>query len=238
MDSINEPTTFVVGGSIYERSRVCNTFKRDMIIQNIIVSVAGTNCYLVKEKDSQAGFIVDPGGNPRGIIALADKMGLVPQGILLTHGHFDHMLAAPELKSYWDIPIYAGEKERQLLLEPHYSLALHVGENLSLRADKYIEEKDNLIIGNTKIRIIETPGHTPGGICYYIEEEKVIFVGDTLFYESVGRTDFPGGSMSTLQDSIRRKLFTLPDDVSVYSGHGSDTTIGHEKKYNPWIKFN
>ena len=178
-------------------------------IKTLVVGMVGTNCYLVYDNETKKAAVVDPGDSADKIVNMAVSLGLKPEAILLTHGHFDHMMAAKELKEAWHVPIYACEKEIEVLSDSRKSLV------------------------SSYYRVFETPGHTIGSCCYYIEKESVLFSGDTLFAGSYGRTDFPTGSGRQIAESVRRLLSTLPDDTMVYPGHMDTTTIGFEKKYNP-----
>ena len=204
-----------------------------MKINQLVVGVCQTNCYIIYNKDTNEAMIVDPGDQAEDISMRCRMLGVVPKAILLTHGHFDHMMAAGKLKEEFHIPIYAAEKEVPLLAEARANLSAMWARPVCIKPDCLVKEGDELDICGFSITVIETPGHTIGGVCFYIPEEEVLLSGDTLFCGSFGRTDFPTGSMSVLARSIREKLFQLPDVTQVYPGHESSTTIGYEKRYNP-----
>ncbi len=204
-----------------------------MKINQLVVGVCQTNCYIIYNKDTNEAMIVDPGDQAEDISMRCRMLGVVPKAILLTHGHFDHMMAAGKLKEEFHIPIYAAEKEVPLLADARANLSAMWARPVCIKPDCLVKEGDELDICGFSITVIETPGHTIGGVCFYIPEEEVLLSGDTLFCGSFGRTDFPTGSMSVLARSIREKLFQLPDVTQVYPGHESSTTIGYEKRYNP-----
>lgn len=204
-----------------------------MKINQLVVGVCQTNCYIINNKDTNEAMIVDPGDQAEDISMRCRMLGVVPKAILLTHGHFDHMMAAGKLKEEFHIPIYAAEKEVPLLADARANLSAMWARPVCIKPDCLVKEGDELDICGFSITVIETPGHTIGGVCFYILEEEVLLSGDTLFCGSFGRTDFPTGSMSVLARSIREKLFQLPDVTQVYPGHESSTTIGYEKRYNP-----
>ena len=189
-------------------------------IKTLVVGMVGTNCYLVYDHETKRAAVIDPGDGAGQIANMAVSLGLKPEAILLTHGHFDHIMAAKELKETWNVPIYACEKEIDVLTD-------------TITPDVTVKEGDELSIAGFTWKVFETPGHTIGSCCYYIEKEEVLFSGDTLFAGSYGRTDFPTGSGRQIAESVRRLLSTLPDDTMVYPGHMDTTTIGFEKKYNP-----
>ena len=161
------------------------------------------------------------------------EIELAGKKVLLTHGHFDHIMAAKKVKEYYQIPVYAGIHEEELLADAQKNLSAMWAEGFTMKADELVVDNQKLEIAGMKITVIETPGHTSGGVCYYIEKEHVLFAGDTLFFESYGRTDFSGGSMFSLIRSLGKKLFVLPDETDVYPGHGQATSIGYEKTHNP-----
>ena len=204
-----------------------------MKINQLVVGVCQTNCYIINNKDTNEAMIVDPGDQAEDISMRCRMLGVVPKAILLTHGHFDHMMAAGKLKEEFHIPIYAAEKEVPLLADARANLSAMWARPVCIKPDCLVKEGDELDICGFSITVIETPGHTIGGVCFYIPEEEVLLSGDTLFCGSFGRTDFPTGSMSVLARAIREKLFQLPDVTQVYPGHESSTTIGYEKRYNP-----
>ena len=156
--------------------------------------------------------------------------------ILLTHGHFDHIGAVDDLKAnFKGVQCYAGEKEEEVLENGSYNLSASWAAALSIRADRLLRDKETLTLAGFKIKVIETPGHTKGGVCYYLSEEGVLFSGDTLFRTSVGRTDFPTGSMSQIVRSVQYLTENLPGDTVVYPGHQEITTIAYEQRFNPYL---
>lgn len=204
-------------------------------VKNYVVSAFGTNCYFVINTETMGVLIVDPGDNAPALSEAIRKEKLKPAAVLLTHGHLDHAGAAEELSKEYGIKVYAHEAERETLENPRMNLTSSFGAGISFDADVYLKDNEVLKLIGYSIKVLFTPGHTPGGCCYYFPEQKLLFSGDTLFSQSVGRTDFPGGSSSILVRSIREKLMELPEDVRVYPGHMDETSIGTEKMYNPFL---
>lgn len=200
-----------------------------------IVGPVCTNCYLLVNHKTGELLVVDPGDQAQLIEKQIEKTEAKPVAILLTHGHFDHAGAAEELADKYQISIYAHEAERETLEDPGLNLCGMIGEHKVYRADVFVKDEEVLNLAGFSIRVFFTPGHTIGGCCYYIADEKILFSGDTLFQESVGRTDFPRGSASDLIRAIREKLMPLPDDVTVYTGHDESTLIGYERMHNPYL---
>ena len=200
-----------------------------------IVGPVCTNCYLLVNYKTGELLVVDPGDQAQLIEKQIEKTGAKPVAILLTHGHFDHAGAAEELADKYQISIYAHEAERETLEDPGLNLCGMIGEHKVYHADIFVKDEEVLNLAGFSIRVFFTPGHTIGGCCYYIADEKILFSGDTLFQESVGRTDFPRGSASDLIRAIREKLMPLPDDVTVYTGHDESTLIGYERMHNPYL---
>ena len=200
-----------------------------------IVGPVCTNCYLLVNHKTGELLVVYPGDQAQLIEKQIEKTGAKPVAILLTHGHFDHAGAAEELADKYQISIYAHEAERETLEDPGLNLCGMIGEHKVYRADIFVKDEEVLNLAGFSIRVFFTPGHTIGGCCYYIADEKILFSGDTLFQESVGRTDFPRGSASDLIRAIREKLMPLPDDVTVYTGHDESTLIGYERMHNPYL---
>ena len=197
------------------------------------LGMLSTNCYVVENPDSQKVLIVDPGDSLLEIERQIDEIDGDPEAILLTHGHFDHMLAADALRKKYHIPVYVHEKEQHLLGDARENLSGLWSAPYTMQADKTAKEGDILHLADFKIHVLATPGHTAGGVCYYIPAEKALFSGDTLFCEPYGRYDFPTSSGRDLIASVKRLLKELPGDVTVYPGHNDETTIEHEKRYNP-----
>lgn len=206
----------------------------DFRIKTYLVGEIGTNCYVIYREAEKKAVIVDPGANGPYILSMCRELSVTPEAILLTHGHFDHILAVADItRAFPDIKIYAGEHEKETLNSPAVNLSSGFGESCTVQADEYVKDGDILSIAGISFQVLFTPGHTSGSVCYLIKEEGVLISGDTLFLESLGRTDFPTGSQLMIVKSIRERLFTLPGDTLVYPGHGDMTTIGHEKTYNP-----
>lgn len=206
-------------------------------IKRCVVGMISTNCYMVyhdgEEKDEKPCVIIDPGDNAQYLARICQNEKLKPQAILLTHGHFDHIMAADELRRIFQVPICIGEKEQALLSDPDMNVSKLGGEQVTLTADRLLRDGESLDFLGEEWKVLFTPGHTGGGVCYYLEKQNMLFSGDTLFEQSVGRTDLPTGSAGAIVDSVVRVLFALPDQVMVYPGHGDETSIGYEKQHNP-----
>lgn len=209
-----------------------------MKIQSYVLGMVSTNCYIIFNESTNEALIIDTPDQAPALKVKIEELGLSPVAILLTHGHFDHIMAAGDLAAAFGIPVLAGEEEKALLEDYNLNGSRMVRKNYTLSADRFLKDKEELTLGGMRIKVIHTPGHTAGGVCYYFEDEKVLISGDTLFLESIGRTDLPTGDQYTLLESIRRKLMVLPEEVLVYPGHGDKTTIGYEKMHNPYIGEN
>lgn len=207
-----------------------------MKIGNIVLGPVGTNCYIVSNEETKECFVVDLAACPQGFTDYIKTADLNVKAVLLTHGHFDHIMGLDEFLKQFPVPVYAHEAERELLENAQLnSSASMYGQGYTFSGAEYVRDGQELEIAGIKLRVIHTPGHTAGGCCYYIEKEAVLFSGDTLFHASIGRTDLPTGSMSQLVRSVKEKLFALPDETEVYPGHMEETSIGYEKKYNPFV---
>ena len=204
-------------------------------IEKMVLGQVSTNCYLAVNTQTKEVILIDPADAPRRIERKIKESGLKPVAILLTRGHFDHIGAAPELGTLYDIMIYAHEEEQEVMADSMLNLSANFGEPFGAEPDMLLSDGQELVLAGMEIQVLHTPGHTKGGVCYYLPKEGVLFSGDTLFYCSIGRTDFPTGSMSELVRSAKKKLLILPEDTKVYPGHGEDTTIHYEKKYNPFL---
>ncbi|MFF2854528.1 MBL fold metallo-hydrolase [Peribacillus sp. NPDC058002] len=196
-----------------------------------------TNCYVVS--DGQDCIIFDPGEEPHKIIQYIQTKNLKPLAILLTHAHFDHIGALDAIRDHYGIPAYIHEKEAKWLLDPALNGSQNWFPESPMRmkpADHILANEQELTIGGFTFEVLETPGHSPGSVSYYVKEERFLFSGDVLFQGSVGRTDLIGGSEAVLLNSIETKLLTLSDDAIVFPGHGPVTTIMDEKNTNPFLK--
>lgn len=200
-----------------------------MDIRRLRLGIYQSNCYVVVEEDR--AFIVDPGDSGEEIKNYFENNNLKLDFILLTHGHVDHVGGVDDLNKYYNVPIYINKADKD-----HIVSGSHIyGEIKSHMTE--VKEGDLIDFNQHKIEVIETPGHTKGGICFYIEDEGILFSGDTLFKHNVGRYDLIGGDGNELLSSIKEKLLVLPDDTKVFPGHDLETTIGHEKKYNMFLKL-
>lgn len=206
-----------------------------MKIEKFVLGSMGTNCYLIINEETKELIIVDPATCPDYVVSHIKSNGYLPKAIFLTHAHFDHVMGIDGWVKEFAIPVYLHEDEKKVLEDPELNLSGVFGASYSYSDVKCLKDGQEMDIAGFTFKIIHTPGHTSGGCCYYCAEEVILISGDTLFYHSVGRSDFPTGSMGTLVRSIKEKLFCLPDDVMVYPGHDDATCIGDEKKYNPFV---
>ena len=210
-----------------------------MIIDNLILGSYETNCYILRTAQaSKDCIIIDTGLEADEMMLFLDNNQLQPLSVVLTHGHADHIVGLELLrKKYPQIKTYIHKLDAKMLSKPTSNLSILSGKFFKTApADVLLDEPDTIDSAGIKLDVLHTPGHTPGGICLYSKEDSVVFVGDTLFADSIGRTDFPGGSTNQLITSIKTKLWPLPDDTVVYPGHGPKTTIEREKMYNPFLQ--
>jgi hydroxyacylglutathione hydrolase len=210
-----------------------------MRIDRLILGGFETNCYIVRRDESaQECAVIDPGLDPDELLDFLVQRELRPVAVLLTHGHIDHIAGVAALRQqYPQIKLYIHKLDAPMLTNTQTNLSMLTGDTFTApAADVLLEDGDTIEEAGVKLKVLHTPGHTPGGICLYAEPEGILFAGDTLFADSVGRTDFPGGSMDQLLVSIQRKLLVLPDTTAVYPGHGMRTTLAREKRANPFLQ--
>lgn len=205
-----------------------------MEIIMLTVGQVCTNCYILHKEGTDSCIVVDPGDEAKKIANQIHKHGWKCEGILLTHGHFDHITGVSELASYVGAKVYACKEEADVLKDPNLNASAMVGYEVALEPEILLRDGEKLEIAGFTFRVIHTPGHTKGGCCYYDAEEKNLFSGDTVFMESIGRTDLPTGNGKQILDSLRNKILVLPDDVKIYPGHGPETTVGYEAANNPY----
>ncbi len=193
------------------------------------------NCYIVYDEDTKDAIVIDPGHDGHKVAQVLKDRDLNAVYFLLTHGHVDHIGGLPELKEiYPDVPVVLHEDDRDLLDDPGLNLSLQaIGKAISMKPDKIVSDGDTLEFAHHKIEVLHTPGHTKGGICFKIDDD--VFTGDTLFRDSIGRSDFYGGDGTQLIESILNKLMVLPDETNIYPGHMERSTIGREKESNMFI---
>ncbi|HJB28256.1 MAG TPA: MBL fold metallo-hydrolase [Candidatus Blautia faecavium] len=204
-------------------------------LEKCVLGTVYTNCYFLKNKETGELILVDPADAPEKIIQKIEEMQGKPVGIFLTHGHYDHILAVGDIKKRYDVDIYACSAEQEMLREPSVNMSGYCGHAVSIKPDVLLNDMDVFTAAGFSVQMIHTPGHTPGSCCYYLKDEGVLFSGDTLFYGSVGRTDFPGGSTADIVRSLHKLVDNLPEDTEVFPGHDASTTIGYEKRYNPFV---
>ena len=204
-------------------------------IGRIMLGMCQTNCYFVYEEGKEEAIVFDPADRGEYIYDGLLNNGFRVAAICLTHGHFDHIWGVEKLKELSGAKVYACEAEKDVCESPSLNVSRSAGRECSILPDVLLKDGDKVEEAGITCQLIATPGHTKGSCCYYFEEAGLLISGDTLFQESVGRTDLPTGSMSTLVRSIREKLMVLPEDTKVYPGHGEMTTIAYEKQYNPFL---
>ena len=205
-----------------------------MNYETVVVGALETNCYLVFCDETRECAVIDPGAEPEKIFSALTSLDLKPVVMLNTHGHVDHIGANADIKEKYGIPL--GLHSADLLIfeaGPRMELGLILSARPSPAPDRFLEAGDAIEVGRKKLRVIHTPGHSPGSVSFL--SDGILFSGDTLFSGGVGRTDLPGGSQRVLESSIREKIFTLPDDTVVLPGHGPKTTVIEERESNPFL---
>ena len=198
------------------------------------------NCSILVCQETQLAAITDPGGDLPKILDAIEKIGATPEKILLTHGHVDHCAAARRLANQLQIPVIGPQKEDSFWLEQLavQSQRFGISGGESFVPDRWLEDGDEVTVGNTVLKVIHCPGHTPGHVIFFSDEDRLAIVGDVLFAGSIGRTDFPRGDYDLLISSIREKLFVLGSDITFIPGHGPTSTFGQEMKTNPYVGLN
>jgi glyoxylase-like metal-dependent hydrolase (beta-lactamase superfamily II) len=209
-----------------------------MLIHTFILGAYETNCYCLRDNESAKDcIIIDTGFDADDFVNSLEETKMNPLALILTHGHIDHIAGVNAMREKFpEMKLYIHKLDANMLDEPKSNLSIMSGLSyVTDPAEVILEDNQTIELAGIKLEVLHTPGHTPGGISLYSKEQGVVFVGDALFSGSVGRTDFPGGSMNQLIDGIKEKLLTLPEETKVYPGHGPDTTIGREKNYNQYL---
>jgi glyoxylase-like metal-dependent hydrolase (beta-lactamase superfamily II) len=207
-----------------------------MIIHTLALGPFMTNSYVLGCEQSREAVVIDPGFEPDRLLAKAAQDDLKIVKILLTHGHVDHVSAVGGIKRATGAPIYIHEADReQYLAAPKLGMYFGLQTDEQPAPDHTVAEGDEITFGEQTLKVIHTPGHTPGGVCYHSPSAKILVAGDTLFQRGIGRTDLPGGSMRTLFSSIQGKIYALDGDTRVLSGHGPETTVAEERRSNPFV---
>ena len=210
--------------------------KSNLMVETIVVGPLFSNCYIIWDDSEKIGAIIDPGDDSKKILKTVEKLDIEIKYILATHGHFDHVGAVATIKSKLNAEFLAN-KDDLFFIKDCENAARRWGLSVEQppEPDGYIEDGDKIDIGKYFLEVISTPGHSPGGVSF--KNNSMVFCGDTLFQGSIGRTDFRKGSIEDLTKSIKNRLYKLPDDTVVYTGHGPITTIGDEKKYNAFVRL-
>jgi hydroxyacylglutathione hydrolase len=207
-----------------------------MIIETLVVGELGTNCYILGEERTKEGVIIDPGGDLNLIEKTLKRLNLEIKYIVLTHGHTDHIAVLSELKKMTQAQILIHQEDAEMLSEPEKNLSAFSFNFISApKADRLLKDKDKIKVGKMELEVLHTPGHTQGSISLFVD--KIIFTGDLIFFGSVGRTDLPGGSYKELLRSIQEKVLDKEDDTIIYPGHGPATTVGEERRNNPFLNL-
>lgn len=205
-----------------------------MKIQRFVVGENLENTYLIVDDVKNEAILVDPGSDGEKISDYIIKNGFNLKFIILTHAHYDHIGACDHIKSNFKVPIFAGLGEEVILENCENNLSIHLDKKIELKADRLLNDGERVTFGNLEFEVISTPGHTCGSICLYFSKQSALFSGDTLFYATVGRTDFPTGDTDSLLNSLE-KIKKLPIDTKIFPGHGKNTTLEQEKFHNPYL---
>ncbi len=206
-----------------------------MKITRVPLGAFQTNCYIVANDESKEAFVIDPGHNYSGLYSKIEETGCRLTAVLLTHAHFDHILGLPGIKERYDVPVYCLDVEKELLGDAYLNGTETIKRPAEFVPDGCFCDGEETKIAGLNVKVIATPGHTKGSTCYYLEDEKVLFSGDTLFNCGIGRTDLATGDSEMIFKSLTERLLVLPEDTEVFPGHGPETTIGYEKDNNPFF---
>jgi len=204
-------------------------------VEKFVIGIISTNCYLVINEEAKEAVVIDPAAAPEYFVNHIKSEGLTIRAVLLTHGHFDHIMGIDGFLQEFHVPVYAHGAEKVLLTDSKMNGSKTYTPGYEFHDAVYIHDGDHLKLAGMEFEVLHTPGHTCGGVCYYVKSENLLFSGDTLFQASVGRADMPTGSMTDLVSSIREKLLVLPEETLVYPGHMGETTIAYEKAKNPYV---
>ena len=207
-----------------------------VLLQRLVVGQLQVNCYIVACEETRKALVIDPGGEGSRILAAVEEHDLDVSKIVLTHFHFDHIMAVEDVRQATKAPVCIHAAEAEHLKRPPLLFRMMLpNAPKDIEADCLLQDGDVLSLGQEQVHVLHTPGHSPGGISLWLPSNGAVICGDLLFRQGVGRTDFPGSSAHELLRSVREKLFSLPDETVVYPGHGPETTIGYEKAHNPWV---
>ncbi len=212
-----------------------NTASSSHFVESLAVGPLEVNCYILGCAVTKEAVLIDPAGDAHLIEDEVSRLEAKITAILLTHGHYDHLGAVSEMKAKYGCPIMIHRLDADCLTNPMLNLSALTGDALVCpKADRLLEDGDSIRVGNLEMKVLHTPGHTRGSICFLLE--NMIFGGDLLFYGSIGRTDLPGGSFEEIEKSISKRIYSLPEDWIIYPGHGEPTSVGFEKKHNAFVR--
>jgi hydroxyacylglutathione hydrolase len=208
------------------------------VIEGFVLGPFAQNCYVVRTEGAGGCWIVDPGFDPEEVVERVRELKATPEAIVLTHAHVDHIAGIDKvLRAFPKVPVWVHEAEKEWLSNPMLNLSALSGMEVTASGpDRLLKDGDELTLEGMTWKVLHTPGHSPGSVTFFHAPSSTAIVGDALFAGSIGRTDFPGSDHRTLERAIRARLYTLPDETIVYPGHGPDTTVGHEKRTNPYVR--
>ena len=206
-----------------------------MKVESIVLGSIGTNCYIVTNEETKECFAVDMAECPQEYVNYIKNNGLEMKALFLTHGHSDHIMGIDDFLKAFPVPVYAGEDELPVIEDDRLNVSSMYGPKYAFHGAQPVRDGQVIECAGIEVDVLQTPGHTVGGCCYYLPKEHRLFSGDTLFCASIGRTDLPTGSSSQLVRSVQEKIMTLPDDTKIYPGHMEETSVQFEKEHNPFI---